>query len=89
MKIATVIGARPQFIKVAPESRALRQKYQEILIHTGQHYSANMSDVFFSEMDIPIPDCNLEAGSGHHGTHIGIMLKRKGEVLLKENLIFF
>ena len=59
MKIVTVVGARPQFIKAAAGSRALRKQHQEILVHTGQHFDDNMSAVFFREMGIPEPDYNL------------------------------
>ena len=72
MKILTVIGARPQFIKAAVLSRYLRDNkcgIEEILVHTGQHYDANMSEVFFQEMDIPKPQFNLHLGSGSHGKH--------------------
>jgi UDP-GlcNAc3NAcA epimerase len=76
MKIATVVGARPQFIKAAVVSRALRRRQgvREILIHTGQHYDANMSDIFFDELDIPRPDHHLGVGSGTHGDQTGRML---------------
>lgn len=84
MKIATVVGARPQFIKAAPVSRALRQKHQEILIHTGQHYDPNMSDIFFRELHIPRPDYNLGVGSGRHGAQTGAILQTVEDVLLKE-----
>ncbi len=84
MKIATVVGARPQFIKAAPVSRALRQEHQEILIHTGQHYDVNMSDVFFEELLIPKPDYNLGIGSGKHGAQTGAILEKVEEVLLTE-----
>lgn len=63
-KICTVVGARPQFIKLAVVSRRLRKEFQEILVHTGQHYDHNMSDVFFEEMDIPKPDYNLGVSGG-------------------------
>ena len=68
-KIVTVVGARPQFIKLAVVSRALRRQpgVQEALVHTGQHYDHNMSDVFFEEMDIPKPDYNLGISGGTHG----------------------
>ena len=59
MKVLTVVGARPQFIKAAVVSRELRKLHQEVLLHTGQHYDYNMSDVFFEELDIPKPDYNL------------------------------
>jgi UDP-GlcNAc3NAcA epimerase len=76
MKIASIVGARPQFIKAAVVSRSLRKLpgVHEILIHTGQHYDANMSDVFFAEMDIPQPDVHLGIGSGQHGEQTGRML---------------
>lgn len=73
-KICTVVGARPQFIKLAVVSRVLRKEFQEILIHTGQHYDHNMSDVFFEEMDIPKPDYNLGISGGSHGQMTGQML---------------
>ena len=80
-KICTVVGARPQFIKLAVVSRVLRREFQEVLIHTGQHYDHNMSDVFFEEMDIPKPDYNLGISGGSHGQMTGRMLIRLEEVL--------
>lgn len=84
MKIATVIGARPQFIKAAAVSRVLRTQHQEILIHTGQHYDANMSEIFFEELHIPRPDYNLGIGSGRHGAQTGAILEQVEEVLITE-----
>ncbi|EHQ92005.1 non-hydrolyzing UDP-N-acetylglucosamine 2-epimerase [Desulfosporosinus youngiae] len=84
MKIATVVGARPQFIKAAPVSRVLRRAHQEILIHTGQHYDANMSDIFFDELHIPRPDFHLGIGSGRHGAQTGSILEKVEDVLIQE-----
>ena len=83
-KLCTVVGARPQFIKLAVVSRVLRNEFQEVLIHTGQHYDHNMSDVFFEEMDIPKPDYNLGISGGTHGQMTGQMLIEIEKVLLKE-----
>lgn len=79
MRIMTVVGARPQFVKAAVLSRAFarhRPDIEEVLVHTGQHYDANMSDVFFTEMEIPRPDHNLAVGGGTHGQNTGRMLER-------------
>lgn len=85
MKIVTVLGARPQFIKAAPVSRALlKLSIQEIIVHTGQHFDHNMSQVFFDEMEIPVPAYNLEIQGLGHGAMTGRMLERIEEVLLKE-----
>lgn len=83
-KICTVVGARPQFIKLAVVSRVLRREFHEVLIHTGQHYDHNMSEVFFQEMDIPNPDYNLGVSGGTHGQMTGQMLTKIEEVLKKE-----
>ncbi len=84
MKIVTVVGARPQFIKAAPVSRVLRQSHTEVLLHTGQHYDENMSAVFFAELDLPQPDVNLGVGSGLHGAQTAAMLAGIEQVLLAE-----
>ena len=84
MKIITVVGARPQFIKAAVVSRLLRNKATEILVHTGQHYDYNMSDIFFEELNIPRPDYNLGISGGTHGAMTGKMLASIEEVLIKE-----
>lgn len=84
MKIVTVVGARPQFIKAAALSRMLRRQHTEVLVHTGQHHDANMSQVFFDEMDIPAPDYNLGIAGGTHGQMTGRMLMAIEEVLLRE-----
>ena len=72
--VFTVVGARPQFVKAAPLSRALRRRLREILVHTGQHYDREMSGAFFDELAIPAPDLHLGIGSGRHGDMTGRML---------------
>lgn len=84
MKILTVVGARPQFIKAAVVSRLLRNSAEEILVHTGQHYDYNMSEIFFEELNIPKPDYNLGISGGTHGHMTGEMLMAIEDVLLKE-----
>lgn len=85
MRIVTVVGARPQFIKAAVGSREIRKKHQEILVHTGQHHDSNMSDIFFEEMEIPRPDYNLGIAGGSHGEMTGRMLIELEKVFLTEN----
>lgn len=85
-KIMTIVGARPQFVKAAVVSRALKAQsatMQEIIVHTGQHYDHNMSDVFFDEMDIPRPDINLEIQEPTHGAMTGQMLIKLEKVMME------
>lgn len=84
MKVLTVVGARPQFVKAAAVSRVIRSRVQEVLVHTGQHYDNNMSDIFFSELQIPKPDYNLGIGSGSHAKQTADMLVALEEVMIKE-----
>ncbi len=88
MKIVTVIGARPQIIKAAALSRAISEHFskevQEVIVHTGQHYDDNMSQVFFDELGIPQPDYNLGVGSASHGVQTAKMIEGIQEILLKE-----
>ncbi|HZY81026.1 MAG TPA: UDP-N-acetylglucosamine 2-epimerase (non-hydrolyzing) [Cyclobacteriaceae bacterium] len=85
MKILTVIGARPQFIKAAAVSRALKSaEIHEIIVHTGQHYDHNMSKVFFEEMEIPTPDYNLDVNDLSHGAMTGRMLEKIEAVLIEQ-----
>jgi len=84
VKIVSVVGARPQFIKAAALSRVLRRRHDEILVHTGQHYDPQLSDVFFAELDLPVPDYHLGVGSDSHARQTARMLEGIEEVLLKE-----
>ena len=78
MKIVTIVGARPQFIKAAAVSRELKKHpaIEEVLVHTGQHYDQNMSQVFFDQMEIPKPSHHLEVNSMSHGAMTGAMLEK-------------
>ena len=84
MKIVSIIGARPQFVKAAAVSHVLRERHHEVLVHTGQHYDYEMSGIFFDGLDLPNPDMNLGVGSGSHGAQTGAMLKGIEDVLLTE-----
>lgn len=84
MKIVTVVGARPQFIKAAVVSHVLRLHHTEILVHTGQHFDYNMSEQFFKELDIPAPDYNLGISGGTHAQMTGKMMIAIEEVLINE-----
>lgn len=88
IKLLTIIGARPQIIKAAALSRAIKtnfsDKIQEVIVHTGQHYDENMSQVFFEELEIPHPNYNLNVGSGSHGKQTAAMIDGIEEILMKE-----
>jgi UDP-N-acetylglucosamine 2-epimerase len=84
VRVLTVVGARPQFIKAAPLSLVLRRAHTEVLVHTGQHYDELMSQVFFDELGIPEPDVHLGIGSGSHGAQTGAMLAALEAVMIRE-----
>jgi UDP-GlcNAc3NAcA epimerase len=86
MKVVTIVGARPQFVKAAVLSRAFQEigGVEEIIVHTGQHFDKNMSDVFFEEMQIPHPQYNLAINSLSHGAMTGRMIEKIEEILIKE-----
>ena len=88
MRIITVIGARPQIIKAAALSRVILNDFQEIeeiIVHTGQHYDKNMSDVFFAELEIPKPQINLNVGSSSHGAQTALMIEKIEKVMLEHS----
>ena len=85
-KVVTVLGARPQFVKAAVLSRVIEEKseIEEVIVHTGQHFDKNMSDIFFNEMEIPKPKYNLDINSLSHGAMTGKMLEGIEQILLSE-----
>jgi UDP-GlcNAc3NAcA epimerase len=84
MKIISIVGARPEFVQASPVSQALRGQHHEILVHTGQHYDYQMSQAFFNELGIPVPDYNLEVGSDSHAKQTAKILISLEEVFQKE-----
>ena len=88
INVLTIIGARPQIIKASAISRAIRENYandiSEIIVHTGQHYDQNMSEVFFEELQIPKPNYNLNVGSGTHGNQTAEMIKGIETIIINE-----
>jgi UDP-GlcNAc3NAcA epimerase len=89
MRVVSIVGARPQFVKLAVICRAVANRapseaWSHRIIHTGQHYDPELSSVFFEELDIPRPDCDLDVGSGAHGAQTGEMLKRLEPILISE-----
>jgi UDP-GlcNAc3NAcA epimerase len=91
MKLFSIVGARPQFIKIAPVCRAIADRnkqgagLEDVIIHTGQHYDASMSDVFFEELNIPKADFHLGVGSASHGAQTGQMLQKLEELMLSQS----
>lgn len=86
LKITTIVGARPQFIKASALSRAIagrRDSVEETLVHTGQHYDENLNNVFFRELDLPVPQFNLGVGSSSHGRQTALMLERLEPLLIE------
>ena len=93
IKILTIIGARPQIIKAATLSRTIKSHYSseilEVLVHTGQHYDENMSDVFFKDMGLPIPKYNLGLGGGSQSSMVGRMMMGLEDIYLQEKPMVF
>src|SRR2546425_7151834 len=86
MKVIHVVGARPNFMKMAPALRALQRRagVEQLLVHTGQHYDANMSDIFFEQLGMPRPDVNLDVGSGSHAVQTAQIMMKFEELVLKD-----
>ena len=84
VRVVSIVGARPQFIKAAMVSRALRRQAEEVLVHTGQHYDVGMSQCFFDELDLPDPDVSLGVGSGSHAEQTAGMMIGIERVLLEQ-----
>ena len=83
MRVVSAVGARPQVVTLAPVSRALAEvDVDHVIVHTGQHHDARMSEVFFADLGIPAPDPNLEVGSGSHGVQTGAMLSVLAPVIV-------
>lgn len=82
-KIISLVGARPQFVKLAPLATRLQKAYQHLIIHSGQHYNYNLSGAFFDQLSIPKPDKNLNIGSGNHGWQTGQILEKFEKILLR------
>ena len=89
MKILSIVGARPQFIKLGPLSKEIRKQHDEIIIHTGQHFDKEMSEQIFYDLKIPKPDYNLKIRTGQYGIEIADTISKTEQVILKEHPDFF
>ena len=89
MQLIHVVGARPNFMKVAPVHQAIAHypEVRQILVHTGQHYDLNMSDIFFQQLGLPAPDINLEVGSGSHAVQTAQIMMQFEETFLRRSRI--